>query len=240
MIRAFIFFTLTFFILQFETNAQIHSIKFFSDYSFALNKVSAVENADAVGGGVKVKFVLSENFYFGFTGGYKLYSISQPDDINTWGWVFWTDRYSNKINSDLIADPNLSVVITSVQKMDLIPFTLFAEHEIPLTEKFSVSTSAGVGIYFYTKRLYAVETWSKKFPAENYTFTYSYRNFAPRKKGSPFFANAGVDLNYSIDESFLIAGSLNYNHALLSSKPSDENFPFKNEINFNFGITILY
>lgn len=238
--RLILFFVLLISICRTELSAQIHSIKFYTDYSASINKLFGVDNADAVGGGVKIKFTLVDNFYFGFSGGYKLYSVSQPNDINNWGWVFWTERYYNKIISDLAADPNLSVVITSVQKMDLIPFSLFAGYDFSLSENISISPSAGVGIFFYTKRLYAVETWSKNFPAENYLFTYSYRNFAPRKTGSPFFVTANVEMNYKIDETFSLSSSAGYNHALLSSNSSDQVFPFKNEINFNLGLTIFY
>lgn len=202
--------------------------------------ITGVENADAVGGGAKVKFILSDNFYFGFSGGYKLYSISQPDDINNWGWIFWSDRYYAKIISDLSADPNLSVVITSVQKMDLIPFSFFVEYDFPIVENISISPSAEFGIYFYTKRLYAIEAWSKKFPAENYTFTYSYRNFAPRKYGSPLFAKINLDIKYNLSETLDISGSAGYCSALISSKISDKDFPFENELTFGLGLTINY
>lgn len=233
-------FVISFLFFCAQVTAQIKSVNIYTDYSTALNKIIGVNKADAVGGGAKVKFILSENFCFGFTGGYKLYSIAQPNDINNWGWIFWTERYYSKIISDLAADPNLSVVITSVQKMDLIPFSFFVEYELPVAENLIFSPSAEWGIYFYTKRLYAIETWSKYFPAENYSFTYSYRNFAPRKYGSPMFAKLNLDLEYRIGETIGISGSIGYSHPLLSSKASENNFPLKSELSLGLGLTIIY
>lgn len=233
-------FLYSFLFLSAQNSAQIKSASFYSDYSSSLNKIAGVDNADAVGGGVKVKFILSENFSFGFSGGYKLYSIAQPNDINNWEWVFWSDRYYSKIISDLSADPNLSVLITSVQKMDLIPFSFFLGYELQLADNISISPSTEFGIYFYTKRLYAIETWSKKFPAENYTFTYSYRNFAPRKYGSPLFAKFNLDIKYNLSETIDIGGSAGFSNALISSKISDKDFPFKNELTFGLGLTVNY
>jgi hypothetical protein len=167
--------------------AQLKSVTVFTDYSYVPTTRLEITNADAVGGGVKVKFTVWDNFNLGFIGGYKLYSLNEPDVLNNWGWQFWTDRYFNKIVSDLAADANLSVEIGAVQKMDVIPFIIFAEYDIEITDKFFVTPSVGSGIYFYTRRMYAVENWSKRFPAADYTFYYSFQKFCPCKKRQPGF-----------------------------------------------------
>lgn len=221
--------------------AQLKSVTAFTDYSYALKNRLAVTNADAVGGGIKVKFVILDNFYLGIIGGYKLYSVREPDVLNTWGWTFWTDRYYTKIVSDLAADPNLAVEIGAVQKMDLVPVILFAEYDFELADNFLVTPSVGGGVYFYTRRMYAVENWRKYFPGADYTFTYTFRNFAPAKKGNPVFVTSGLDLQYRVFETMSIYSSINYNYII----PTDGSmgydvFPFENEVSLKLGIVIKY
>lgn len=221
--------------------AQLKSVTAFTDYSYAQTNRLAITKADAVGGGVKIKFAIWDNFNLGIIGGYKLYSVREPDVLNTWGWIFWTDRYYNKIVSDLAADPNLAVQISAVQKMDLIPVILFAEYDFELADNFMVTPSVGGGVYFYTRRMYAVENWSKYFPGADYTFNYSFRNFAPAKKGNPVFVTSGLDLQYRVFETMSIYSSINYNYII----PTDGSmgydvFPFENEVSLKLGIVIKY
>ncbi len=221
--------------------AQLKSVTVFTDYSYAPTTRLEITNADAVGGGVKVKFAVWDNFNLGFIGGYKLYSLREPDVLNTWGWIFWTDRYYNKIVSDLAADPNLSVEISAVQKMDLMPVVLFAEYDFELADNFIVTPMVGGGIYFYTRRMYAVENWSKYFPGADYTFNYSFRNFAPAKKGNPVFAKSGLDLQYRLFETMSIYSSINYIYIIHTEGSMGYNvFPFANEVSLKLGIVIKY
>ena len=148
--------------------AQIQSVTAFADYSVALSKRMAITNATAVGGGVKIKYRIFDNFNLGLVGGYKLYSVNEPDVLKTWGWQFWTDRYYTKILSDLQADPNLSVEIGAEQKMDLLPLVLFIDYNLDATQNLRITPSVGGGVYFYTRRMFAIENWSKDFPSANY------------------------------------------------------------------------
>ncbi len=57
-----------------------------------------------------------------------------------------------------------------------------------------------VDFIFYTRRMFAVENWSKYYPEAHYTFSYSYRNFAPNKKGNPLFLNGRLNIEYKLYE----------------------------------------
>jgi hypothetical protein len=228
-------------LLSISAEAQLKSVTVFTDYSYSPTTRLEITNADAVGGGVKVKFTVWDNFNLGFIGGYKLYSLNEPDVLNNWGWQFWTDRYYSKIVSDLAADANLSVEIGAVQKMDVIPFVIFAEYDFEITDRFFVIPSIGSGIYFYTRRMYATENWSKYFPAADHTFNYSFRNFAPAKKGNPAFINSGLDLEYRLFEIMSIYSSINYNYIIpTEGSMGYDAFPFEKEISLKLGIAIKY
>ncbi len=232
---------LSIFFFSFAVNAQIiKSIQAQADYSLPISKRLNIENIDALGGQLKINFNLYDNFSASLSIGYKLYSISQPDQLFGWGWNFWNERYFNKIQSDIKADPNLAVEIGSVQKMDVIPAILTFHYELDLTSDFHFSPIVGGGVYFFTKRLYAQETWTKQYPAENYSFTYTFRNFAPNKKGNPLVVLGGFDLNYSISEGFGVNGEFIYSQILSSDKMGYSEFPFENEISFKLGLTINY
>ncbi|NWF50225.1 MAG: hypothetical protein HXY49_06760 [Ignavibacteriaceae bacterium] len=221
--------------------SQFTSVNAFLDYSYSSSKRLEVTNADAVGGMVKLKFKIFDELFLTLNSGYKLYSLNEPDVLNNWDWEFWTDRYYNKIVSDLNADPNLSVLIQAIQKMDLIPLYLNAEYAFEVMDKFTIIPTAGGGVYFYSRRMFAEETWTKKFPEVDYSFTYTFRNFAPNKKGNLFFVNGGLDVEYKIFDAFSLIAGGQYFYVLSSEgKSGYDQFPLRNEISFKLGLGINY
>ncbi len=229
------------FIIACAVSAQVISVEAYSDYSSALSLKTRTREADAVGGGIKIRLFDFKPFNLYISGGYRLYSLSEEDQLYGWGWRFWNDRYSDKIDSDLRADPNLSADISSFQKMDLIPVLIGLDYNVNLNDKVKIIPSASAGIYFYTRRLYVVEEWSKYFEDEDYTFSYSYRNFAPRKSGNPFVINAGIDAEYSLSEGFSFYSGLVYNSILpTEGSLGYDDFPFKSSFSLKLGLTIVY
>ena len=228
-------------LISIQTFAQLKSVNVFMDYSFSPSKRLQITNADAVGGGVKVKFKVVDYFSIIINSGYKLYSLREPDVLNNWGWRFWTERYYNKIVSDLNADPNLSVDISAVQKMDLMPFSIDLNFELPYSDKLVFSHSIGFGVYFYARRMFAVETWSKYFPDADYTLKYSYRNFAPDRKGNPLFIRSSNEIKYKLFNDLNLFMQINIS-SVIPTKGSMgyDSFPLHNEISFALGISIMY
>ena len=221
--------------------AQLESVSFYTDYSLAPDTRLEITDADAVGGGVKIKFKIIDNFSLSLIGGYKLYSLSEPDVLNNWGWNFWTDRYYNKIVSDLNADRNLAVDISAVQKMDLVPVSLSLSYDDLIFDKFIITPSIGGGICFFTRRMFAIENWSKYFPAADYTFNYSFRNFAPSKKGNPFYLTGDLNLEYKIFEKLGLFSNFRYTFIIPSEGSFGYDiFPIENEFSAAIGLTISY
>lgn len=230
-----------FFLFSFFSFAQLQSLSLFSDYSFANKKNLQITKADAVGALVQLKFNIYEGIGFSIISGYKLYSLNEPDVLNSWNWDFWSNRYYPKIVSDLRADPNLSVEIGAIQKMDLIPVILFVNYDFIPFEDLKITPSLGAGINFYTRRMFATETWTKKFPQANYSLTYSYRNFAPDKKGNPVFAKFGLTLTYNLLSYLDLSASSSYSKIFETKKSMGyDTFPFDSEISINLGISFKY
>jgi hypothetical protein len=220
---------------------QLQSVTAFTGYSFATGKRMNVEHASAVGGGTSIRFGLYENLSFGVSFGYTLYSISQKDQLTAWNWDFWNSRYSNTIRSNIQADPNLSVQIGSVQKIDLLPVTLDLDYRFALNEETAIAPSLSAGAVFFTRRLFAIETWSKKFAAANYTFTYSYRNFAPEKKGTAFIVTPGIAAFYRLFESADIhVGAYYTQYGTVGGMVGAHDFPLDNEVNISAGLDFFY
>jgi hypothetical protein len=229
------------FVIPFSLQAQLQTITVFSGYSSVLSTRFDVKRADAVGGGVDVVFAVSEHFSVGLRGGYYLYSLNQTDQLNRWGWRFWNDRYLNKIQADMRADPSLTAVIGSVQKMDLLPVSLHCDYTIEVAEAATIVPSIGAGAAFYQRRLYADETWTKVFPSENYSFTYNLRNFAPSKKGNPLFATAGLSLRYKPFASAGIYSSVQYTQYIETKNMFGyDGFIAQNEFGIRLGLEFYY
>ena len=230
------------FLLGYSYNfAQLQSISFYGDYSFALSTRLQITEADAVGGSVKLKFLISDKLSINVNGGYKLYSLSEPDVLNNWDWVFWTDRYYNKIVSDLAADSNLAVTISPVQKMDLIPISVSFSYDFIPFDKLEITPTIGGGIYIYTKRMFAVESWSKYYPDADYTLNYSYRNFAPSKKGNPFFISSNLNIQYKLYESLGVFSNIQYSYVIPTEGSFGyDDFPIGSELSIALGLAIFY
>ena len=221
--------------------AQLRSITVYSEYASPLTKRLDVQNISAVGGGVDITYTVADNFCIGLRGGYALYAINQTDQLNRWNWKFWNDRYLNKIQADMRADPSLSVVIGSVQKMDLIPVELHLDYAYTAAELLVITPSVSGGVSFYTRRLFADETWTKTFPAANYSFTYNFRNYAPMKKGNTFHAGIGCTVRYRMFSDVSISAAAFYTqHVSTVNEAGYAAFPFENEMNVRLGLDFLY
>lgn len=224
-----------------DAAAQLRSITVYSGYASPFTKRIDVQRIDAVGGGVDISYAVSDNICVGLRGGYALYSIGQTDQLNRWGWTFWNERYLNKIQADMRADPALSAVIGSVQKMDLIPAAVHLDYAYALSENSAIIPSVSGGVSFYTRRLFADETWTKKFPAAGYSMTYNFRNYAPMKKGAVAHAGFGCTVQYRIFSDVNISAAAFYTQYLSSvNKTAYASFPFENEMDVRLGLDFLY
>lgn len=221
--------------------AQFHSIRAFTEYSRPLSARLQVNSIDAVGIGIDLQYAVDDHWLIGLRSGYHLYSVQQTDQLNRWGWRFWNDRYLNKIQADLKADPSLSAVIGSVQKMDYIPVTLHGDYRVDVVEELVIVPSVGFGAAFYQRRLYADETWTKNFPAAQYSFTYQFRNFAPAKKGNPLFAVIGTAVNYRAFTTIGVTAAVQYTRFLVTpGRYGYDDFLFTDELGVRIGLEFLY
>ena len=125
--------------------------------------------------------------------------------------------------------------------MDLLNLYVTLDYDFILIEKLHIKPMFGGGCYFYNRRLYIDETWSKYFSTLNYTFEYEFRNIAPEKSGNTLFYIGGLEINYEISEGFWLLGAVKYTN-IFDSKLSFgfDKMPFKNAVNTNLGLTILY
>jgi hypothetical protein len=218
---------------------QIQSITTTASYGIGLSKRLNVETASAAGGGVEVTLKLSGDYSVGLQAGYASYSISQTDQLNRWNWNFWNDRYYPKVQSDMRADPNLSAEIGSVQTMDEIPVMLAVHYHVSAGERLEIVPGVGAGLSFFSRKLYADETWTKQFPQSQYTLTYNLRNFAPPKKGNALVLALGCDATYHIGGDVNIIAGAHY-RSYLSATSGFEEFPLASGCIIKLGLNFLY
>jgi hypothetical protein len=217
----------------------VKSVDVFAEYSMPGKKLSSITKIDGVGAGIKLQFPLYQEFSLYLNGGYTLYSLNEENALAGWQWEFWT-RYNDFVRQTL-SDAAYKNFMNPVQKMDLINLYLSVDYDFIPFEKFHVKPVLGGGIFFYNRRLYIDETWQKYFSNLNYTFEYEFRNIAPEKSGNTLFYTGGIDLNYEILQGFWLFGSVKYVN-VFDSKLSYgfDKMPFKNSVNTNLGLTILY
>lgn len=222
--------------------AQIREVKVFGGYAVSLNNRIGVTHAEAWGGGAELRIPIYEGIAVSIGGGYDWYRIQQPGDLDSWNWLFWIDWYKNMVNTNIRSDTNYAVILSTKQQMDAIPVYLTFNTDFEVFEDFYVRPSIGGGIYFYTKRLYLIEHWSKRFPTlNNYVFQYEFQNFAPTKWGNPLFAIGGLDIMYRLSESILLNGSMRYMQIVdLKHERNIEEMPFNSAMSLSLGLNFIY
>lgn len=225
--------------LQPAAFGQIQSITTSVDYAFALSKRLNVESASAIGGGAEVRLCLYENTSLAISAAYASYAIEQPDALNNWNWNFWNERYYPKIQSDMRADANLTATIGSVQSMEAIPVMLSVLYSYAADDRLTIRPRVGGGVSFFTRKLYADETWTKQFPQAAYTLTYNLRNFAPDKKGTVIALGLGCEAAYRIASDVHVTALAQY-RTYLSSSSGYADFPLADECVLKLGLTFLY
>lgn len=219
--------------------AQIHSVNVFGDYSTAFSKRLEVSKGAGFGGGIIVRYDVADFLFLNISGGYSTFNVEQNNAIGQWNWRFWEERY--KGNVDLyLQDSIYNAFINPVQTIDIYSIFLSLGTELNPLEKFTVKITAGGGILFYARKLHLEETWQKFYNDIDYTFEYSYRNFAPYKYGNPISVQGGLELGYEIYNGIKLFTSTNYLYVLKTDNMGYDTFPLNDILNIKFGITFLY
>lgn len=232
------------------SNAQLQSVKFFGNYSYALKDYTTnsyidgnkkVVSADAVGGGLEVKYHLLDRFHLAVQAGYGLYAIHQDSALERWEWRFWETRYKGNVRDALKSDTSLSATISTIQKMDTYPVFLVLNFEFFDSPQFAFDAEYGIGLIFFTRRLFLEETWRKKFPQVGYQVEYSFQNFAPSRVGNPVASFVGANATWKISELFGLTGSARYVHVYDTGSEFNYNdFPLRRALDVKLGLTIYY
>jgi len=191
-------------------SAQIQSVEMYGSGIQSVGKRFQVTEAAAFGGGVKLHIVVMPNVVLTINGGFSQYSIEQTDEVKQWGWTIWERRYRNWVSIYSSDTANFSSRVVSVQSMESLPISVSLGYQFEVTPDLVVRPSVGAGIEFYTRKLYHEETWTRKFPADEYQFTYTYHNFAPYKYGNPLFMTAAVAARYSVTRLLALHADVSY------------------------------
>jgi hypothetical protein len=221
--------------------AQLHGVRVFGDYSVGSWRRLSTTRVQGWGGGVELRYQLTPNFGINLQAGYALFSIDQPDAIEQWNWDFWIERYKGNIQATLQSDPNLSAVLTPEQVLEATPVALTLSAELPVMDRLVIGAYGGGGIYFFTKKLYIKEDWKKYYPEADYTFQYSYLNFANPKPGSPWTLVGGIEARYRLSSMFELNGAFRGNYMVRTKgRRGYENLPFRLLVSGVVSLTILY
>lgn len=222
-------------------SAQIQAVEIYGSGIQSVGKRFQVTDAAGFGGGVKLHFTVIPNLIVTINGGFSQYSIEQTDEVNKWGWTIWERRYRNWVSIYSSDTANFSSRVVSVQSMETLPISFSLGYQINISPDLFIRPSAGAGIEFYTRKLYHEETWTRKYPADDYRFTYTYHNFAPYKYGNPLFVTAAVAARYSVSKLLLLHADVSYS-ATLETKGQFgyDNYPLTGIASLSFGIGFYY
>ncbi len=223
------------------SSAQLLEINAQAGYSLPIGKRFGVTDAQGIGGGTELVYAISDNLRWSVGFGYQQYAIDQDDETNKWGWEIWNRRYRNWVNIYLSDTATYAGSVTAVQSMEVLPVTLSAILDLPLTEELFLRTSLGGGVSFYTRKLHHEERWIKKFPSDNHRFEYTFHNFAPSKTGHPVTAHLAVGAVWRVSRIIHLNGTVRY--GLTISTPGEwgyDQYPFNGTATIGGGISFRY
>ena len=228
-------------LITFSVSSQtLKDIRLFTDYSSAGSKRLMVTKAHGLGVGADIRFELFKGLHISLVGGYQLLHVNQDSVIQQLKWDYWDYRYKGNIAVDLL-DTTVNARITPFEKMDVLPFKINISYNHELLKDLFVTPSIGGGMIFYTRRIYIEESWSKYYANADYTFNYTYRNFAPKMEGNPIFLTGGLDFDYVFSDIVSLYAGFNYNYILnTAGKLGYDNLPFENYYSIKLGLTFLY
>jgi hypothetical protein len=237
--------------------AQIQSVNFVGAYTttFNANADWKVESTKGYGGDVQVKFNLSGNWKLGINAGYRVISIKQNNValFAEYNWKYW-QRYYGNINDPnfknatqwvqtlLKGDSTYSASFNPVQDMDVFPVAVNISYELTPVKNLVVRPYLGTAILFYQKRLYVDETWSRKFAsADNYVYSYSFRDMDTYIVGNPLSGQAGFEAEYQLNDLVKLTAGAEY-YVLYGKKfgAGYSDFPMKNMFSAQLGVMLLY
>jgi hypothetical protein len=221
--------------------AQIQSVELYGSGALSVGKRFQVTDATAIGGGMKIHYDIGSDLMITIDGGYAKYAIEQTNEVQQWGWTIWERRYRNWVSIYTSDTANFSSRIQSVQSMEVLPVSVNLAYRIEIASDLVVRPSAGVGIEFYTRKLYHEETWTRKYRADEHEFTYTYHNFAPYKYGNPVFINAGLATRYRFSDLMMFNADVAYK-SILETKGEFgyDQYPMIGAVSFSLGISFHY
>lgn len=236
--------------------AQLKSVSFSGAYSASASFKSEnkVSRAGGFGGDIDITYQLMNSINISLTGGYRTISVEQDKFVlfKEWNWKYWK-RYFGDVNDpnfykstqwvqSILKDSNYSAAFNPVQKMDLFPVLFTGSRDINLTENIMISPNIGAGLIFFSRRLYVEETWSKKFQqANNYVYTYSFRDMAENINGNPLALQGGIDAALDLGEYITLNGGIRYLYVIpTEGKMGYDYFPVKDLFSAKIGISFIY
>jgi hypothetical protein len=237
--------------------AQVQSVNFVGAYgtTFSTNSDWKVESVKGYGGDVQVKINLQGNWKLGINAGYRVFSVKQDNFalFAEYNWKYW-QRYYGNINDPnfknatqwvqllLKGDSTYSASFEPVQDMDVFPVAVNICYEFSPVKNLVLRPYLGTAILFYQKRLYINETWSRKFAdADNYVYSYSFRDMDTYVVGNPLAGQAGFEAEYQLNDLVKLTAGAEY-YALYGKKfgAGYSDFPMKDMFSAQLGIMLLY
>jgi hypothetical protein len=250
--------------LRGQVEISLESVTAFGNYLYVSQKDSGISSAYGPGGGLEVRFHLSDMFSVGIMGGYSVVHIDQDNVIDRWNWEYWIRYYKNWIisvmgtdslylNGALIPTRNISsstltsgtlvgkdniykAEITPRQYVNLFPVILSLNANFAPADFLKLYASVGAGLYIFERNMYLDEKWWKNFPTVGYTFQYGFKDYANEKTGTLWGIVLSAGGRVALTESFALSAAAEF-HSMLNDKPE---FPMNSIVNVRAGIAFVY
>ena len=223
----------------FPANIRLHSITPLAGFNMGLKLKpdQGLQSVNGPGAGAIIRFSINAHWNFSLAGGYYNLKVHQAEPITHWNWEFWNRFYGNYIR-DLQRDSNYVAQLTYEQNLNLIPALVMVGFQQRIGEHFSLGILMGGGIYHFKRVLKVHEKWTKYFPEKDYAFTYAFDNHANPHSGNVPLAFVGLEGQYRLGKFINLNLGLSFNQFFRTE--SETYFPFKQMLQFQFGVQFLH
>jgi opacity protein-like surface antigen len=206
-----------------------------------LKSEQRLKDIGGLGIGTSILLNINQFISIGIDGGYNDMKVKQDNVVEHWDWKFWDKFYADYIYDLQKKDSTYKSDLTPYQGIYNIPIHLMVFLKIPNRTEFTPYLSIGGGVYFYERNLWLEEKWSKYYPEKDYTFNYSFNNYAEVRKGKVLGFKFGIGTTYSVSEHLNLNLFGEYHQAIeINNFGNYDQFPLCSFFNLSVGLSFLY
>lgn len=224
---------------------DLSELKVETGYTAGNGNIAAINQVRGIGTTVGFAWNILPKIRFGLSGGYFYYNVKEDSALYTWNWDYYQRLYSGSL-SEFRANPNYDVSTLTKQYLKLKPVQISVQWTPVSFHGITPRLQLAGGVAHYERKLWLNEDWKKHFEITNaqdstynYTYEYSFHNYANAKKGWVGIVTGQLAFDVGLSKNFGLSIFGNFS-TYSKFRQDSEDFPLVNTYQLGAAIRFLY